>query len=451
MKKGELLKDSNRYIKVNNDVFEREGSTTAYMDDLQIALHTFDGCVKSCSGCVVDSVNREKQNNSEELLISIEDAKIIQDNVEEYYKEYVQKVLNEKESNGYFGKNSRKVNNYSYTYRFGNHGQVPVKKLEKYITTLDSEYNIFSSGAGFKQDNIIEIAKKYPNKKFLIEFIYDPVKDDMEKVVEALIHSRENNVVGYLEMILTKALVVEMTPEDFERRVLKPLHEKLPFGVQLQLGKYVPSRNRKFADRMVVPIEEETKWLKEVAKIIVKNQYKVYVLPLGEFAVTLMDEFRDVKFGEEKHNRKFNYLEYKNKIGKAVSDIMRVSLYIDSNLDVYYWSEDIGQHVLDKTFGYKPLFNLREKRLIDFMKNDNNLESYHIRESKEFFTDFCKKCDYMDFCVSHSIDLYRRRIVEPNTKEEAVKNCYGYISVIEEFKDRKYLESMIKDFKELDF
>lgn len=442
--------ENQRFIKVNNDIFNRENSTVAYMDDFQIALHTFDGCVKSCNGCVVSTENRKLQNSTNELLISLDDAKIIHDNVKEYYNEYILKILNKKETNGYFGKNSRQVNNFSYTYRFGNHGQVPVEKLEKYINVLDSKYNIFSSGAGFKQENIIELANKYKEKTFLVEFIYDPLKDDMDKVIEAVKHRKENNVIGYLEMIITNALVKEMSPQDFEKKVLKPLNDNLDFGIQLQLGKYVPSANRKFADKMVVPIEVETLWLKEVAKIIVKNNYKVYVLPLGEFAVTLMDDFRKIQYKKEKQ-KEFNYFEYKNNIGKTIIDLMRVSLYIDNNLNVYYWSEDIGQHTLDSTFNYKPLFNLRETRLIDFMSKDAKLEAYNLKESNLFLTDMCKKCEYMDFCSTHSIDLFRKMITEPNTKEEPINNCYGYISVIEEFKDEKYLNSMINNFRNLNF
>lgn len=441
-----------RFVKVNNDIFDRDNSTVAYMDDFQIALHTFDGCVKSCNGCVVNTENRRNQNSSNKLLISIEDAKIIHDNVKEYYEEYILKVLNNKENNGYFGKNSRKVNNFSYTYRFGNHGQVPVAELEQYINVLDSKYNIFSSGAGIRQENIIELSKKYPEKTFLVEFIYDPLKDDIEKVIDAVKHCRENGVIGYLEMILTNALLTVMTPKDFEEKVLIPLDKNIDFGIQLQLGKYVPSANRKFSERMVVPIEKETAWLKEVAKLIVSNNYKVYVLPLGEFAVTLMDDFRQIEYGKEQEKKgSFNYLNYKNNIGKSVIDLMRVSLYIDNNLNVYYWSEDIGQHTLDSTFNYQPLFNLRETRLIDYLSKDIKLESYYLKESNLFLNDMCTKCEYMNFCASHSIDLFRKMIKEPNTKEEAIKNCYGYITVIEEFKNKDYLNSMIENFRSLDF
>lgn len=43
-------------------------------------------------------------------------------------------------------------------------------------------------------------------------------------------------------------------------------------------------------------------------------------------------------------------------------------------------------------------------------------------------------------------------IKEPNTKEEGTaKNCYGYITVIEEFKNKDYLNSMIENFRSLDF
>jgi radical SAM protein with 4Fe4S-binding SPASM domain len=453
-----------RKIITNNDIFNRKNSTVSYMDDFQIALHTFDGCVKSCTGCVVNTDTRELNNLNGGLLITPEQAKIIHKNVKEAYEiSVLDRMNNNDNENSYFGKNSRKVNNFSYTYRFGNHSQINIDTLEEYVNILDTEYNIFSSGAGYVPHNIIELSKKYSEKRFFVEFIFDPIKDNIEDVIKSLITTRENGVIGYLEMIITKSLIEKMPSEEFNEKVLKPLNDALPFGIQLQLGKYMPSKNRKFSHLQVPPLTMETKWLKEVATIIVKNKYQIYVLPLGEFAVTLLDDFRQVditkelntseeelKVIREKRLNEFSMENFINSKIPSVLDIMKTSLYIDNNLDVYIWSEDIGQHTLDSQFNYTPIGNLYKQKLVDILNNNKKLSIYYLNKSVSFLNDTCKSCPLIDFCATHSIELFRNEIKD-NDIEVQMKNCYGYIDVIESFKDREYLDSMIEDFRGIDF
>jgi radical SAM protein with 4Fe4S-binding SPASM domain len=129
---------------------------------------------------------------------------------------------------------------------------------------------------------------------------------------------------------------------------------------------------------------------------------------------------------------------------------MKTSLYIDNNLDVYIWSEDIGQHTLDSQFNYTPIGNLYKQKLVDILNNNKKLSIYYLNKSVSFLNDTCKSCPLIDFCATHSIELFRNEIKD-NDIEVQMKNCYGYIDVIESFKDREYLDSMIEDFRGIDF
>lgn len=436
-----------RFVKqTGNGVFDRTGSTVSYMDDFQIAIRTYDGCVKSCTGCVVDSKMREKNNSKDDLIITKEQAQIIQKNVKEMY-DYLQEKSNNQDK-GYFSKDGRKLNNFSYTYRFGNHAQVPVKLLEEYVNILDCSYNVFSSGAGIVPYNIIELAKKYEEKTFLVEFIYDPLKDDIDKVCEALNESFELNVHGYIEMVLNNEIITAHTPEEFANLYLEKL-SKVSRPLQLQLGKYVPNKNRMFNNNLVPSLEDEINWLEQLAKIIVQRKYKIYVLPLGEYAVTLMDDYMHIDHENPKTVIKQDLSYYENEILPTVIDLMKVSIYIDEKLNVYHWSENIGQQVLDKQYNYPPIGNLYDNSLLEIL-SDKNLKKYHFKnELKLFYNSMCKTCPYVSFCAPHSLDLFRKMIV--TDKETKIENCYGYMKVIKAFMNREYLENMIQDFRELDF
>ena len=345
---------------------------------------------------------------------------------------------------------SSQVNNYSYTYRFGNHSQVPIEVLRDYLLIFDSKYNVYSSGAGLVPTNIIELSKEFPEKKFLIEFIYDPILDEIDNVVKTLNETFGMGIHGYIEMVLNKKMIEQFTPEDFASKFLSKLNE-VSRPLQLQLGKYVPNQNRMYNDKLVPKLEDEIKWLEELAKIIVREKYKIYVLPLGEYAVTLLDDYEG-KIEEDK-DMSYTMGDYETNILSSVIDLMKVSIYIDRDLEVYHWSENIGQQVLDKQYKYKSLGSLREDTLVNIL-SEKNLKKYHYKEEvKGFFNTMCSSCTYMSFCSTHSLDLFRKMIKPKDEadKEEKIVNCYGYIPVINAFKDREYLENMIRDFKDLDF
>lgn len=448
MFEGDFL-DSQRYVKqTKNRVFDREGSTVSYMDDFQIAIHTYDGCVKSCTGCVVDKELREIGSSGNELLISKKDAQIIHKNVKEFY-EYLQKE-NSVKDRGYFSKGGRKLNNYSYTYRFGNHAQVPLEVLREYVKILDTGYNVFSSGAGIVPHNIIALSDEFPEKKFLVEFIYDPIKDEIGSVVDTLNKTFGLGVHGYIEMVLNKKIIDKFTPVDFADNFLCKLNE-VDRPLQVQLGKYVPNKNRMYGDSLVPELSQEIAWLTELAELIVERRYQIYILPLGEYAVTIMDDYH----GEIDEGRDMGFTmdDYNGHVIENVLDLMKVSIFIERNLDVYHWSENIGQQVLDGQYEYPPLGNLRENSLIEIL-SEGNLRKYHYKEElKGFFVPMCQSCAYMSFCATHSLDLFRKMIKKdrPGDIESKIENCFGYIPVINAFKDRDYLESMIRDFRNLDF
>ena len=43
-------------------IFDRDNSTLGIMDDLQVAVHTYDACSRGCPGCLVDTYFKNKSS-----------------------------------------------------------------------------------------------------------------------------------------------------------------------------------------------------------------------------------------------------------------------------------------------------------------------------------------------------------------------------------------------------
>lgn len=65
-------------------MFNRDDSTLGIMDDLQIAIHTYDGCARGCPGCVVDK--HFKNQGRFQNILTAEQMKTIHQRVTEYYE-----------------------------------------------------------------------------------------------------------------------------------------------------------------------------------------------------------------------------------------------------------------------------------------------------------------------------------------------------------------------------
>ena len=141
-----------------SSLFNREGSTLGIMDDLQVAVHTYDGCARGCSGCVVDK--HFKNNWRMRNIIPLQDMQIIDQRVKEYYA-WVKENLNTQEK-GYFGKNGFKVGHYSYTFRFGNHSELPDGMLDEIAGSCQSEFRVFSTAPSDEIHKFAELRKRYP-------------------------------------------------------------------------------------------------------------------------------------------------------------------------------------------------------------------------------------------------------------------------------------------------
>lgn len=425
--------------------FDRTGSTLGIMDDLQFALHTYDGCSRGCSGCVVDKYFKNKARG--QPILSIDQMRTIAMRTQEYFA-WTQEVLNNK-TYGYFGRDGFKIDHYSYTFRFGNHAELPLEHLEAMVETLPSDFRVFSVAPTEDISVFVELKKRKPGKYFL-EIIYDPVADKAEDLRDMILEMRRNDILGYPEVLVTRRLLDKFDAETFVKDACGPLGD---IGTQLQFGRYTPSRTRGFARSQLVSVDEEVRWLAGVAKGIVDRSYDIHPIPLGEYAVTLLDEYREMgsrrpdgsidedRLPEPEPFDMFNVRE-------KTRDIFFSSLYIDHNLDLFVWSESVGQHVLDRNFGFEPLGNIAEMPIHEILTRKGNLIDGMLAQVLRVLTTHpkCSGCRYKSFCASHAVPLFRK------FQEDDGEHCYGYLPVIREFqKDTRFLTNMIDGFRELGF
>lgn len=432
---------------MHSSVFDRAGSTLGVMDDLQIAVHSYDGCARGCPGCIVDK--HFKNHARFEPILKGEDLQIINRRVLEY-GEWVQQTLNRKET-GYFGKDGYQVRHHSYTFRFGNHAELPIDELVTLGGMLKTDYRVFSVAP----PTLEEIEKFTTMKSVLggsvfLEMIYDPFVDSPESIRDAVLAMRQNGLNGYPELLLTKRLIRDYPAERFLDECVSVFGE---IGAQIQFGRYSPSRTRNFNKSQMASVDEETQWLSVLAKGIVSRGHDIHPIPLGEYAVTLLDEYREIEavgadgyvdVGKLREADPFLIESVREK----TRDIFLTSLYIDHELDVYVWSESMGQHVLDSNFGYKPLGNLKRSSIIDMATEKGGTLDRMLNEvMRELLTNRkCAPCRYKSFCASHAVPLFRR------FHKDDGEHCYGYLPVIREYqRDLGFLNNMVEGFRALGF
>lgn len=434
-------------------IFEREKSTLGIMDDLQFAIHTYDGCAKGCSGCIVDTHFKTKHRFKN--ILSLSQMETIQSRVEEYYQ-WVQANLNTKET-GYFGVNGYKVNHYSYTFRFGNHSELPLEELLQISHTMKSGFKVFSTAPTDDISKFYELTRAENNphqSRFFLEIIYDPIADKADDIRQMILAMREHGILGYPEVLITQRLLSEYAdPKKFVEQCVMPIGD---IETQMQFGRYTPSKTRNFNMKQVVNLDTEVEWLAGVAYWITYYKLNIHPIPIGEYAVTFLDEYQEHKaldkFGivnEELLDtlvpeEPFNIKNVKDK----TRDIFLSSLYIDHNLDLYVWSESMGQHVLDHNFGFPKLGNIMEKPIHEIVTEKDGVLERMLSENIRHLMRHpkCSGCRYKSFCSSHAIPFFRK------FHDDNGKHCYGYLPVIREFqKHGPFLQNMVDGFKRLEF
>lgn len=433
-------------------MFDRKDSTLGIMDDLQIAVHTYDGCARGCSGCIVDK--HFKNNKRFENILTEEQMKTIHFRVQEYYN-WIQNNLNKK-TDGYFGINGQQVKHFSYTFRFGNHSELPLEELLKISSIMNADYKVFSTAPTEDISKFYELTKKENNpndSRFFLEIIYDPIADKADDIRNMILDMRKYNILGYPEVLITQRLLtVYKDPKKFVDECVVPIGD---IETQMQFGRYTPSKTRSFNTNQVVNLDEEVEWLEGVAHWITHYKLNIHPIPIGEYAVTFLDEYEeykvqktngeiDLKKLEEIPEQPFNIKEIKDK----TRDIFMTSLYIDHNLDLYVWSESMGQHVLDSNFGFPKLGNITEQSISDILTDTNGVLEKMLNETIRHLMMHkkCSPCRYKSFCASHAIPFFRK------FHDDNGKHCYGYIPVIREFqKNNVFLQEMIDGFKRLNF
>lgn len=431
-----------------NNIFNRENSTLGIMDDLQIAVHTYDGCARGCSGCVVDTHFKNKARFTN--ILTHDQMKLIHYRTQEYYS-WALENLNKKEY-GYFGKHpgGYQINHYSYTFRFGNHSELPVEELLAISSIMNAKFKVFSTAPTEDITKFIEV-QKLSQGRFFLEIIYDPVVDRAQDIRDMIMEMRKNNILGYPEVLITQRLISAFTPQEFVDKAVAPLGD---IGTQMQFGRYSPSKTRNFSLKQVVPLDTEVQWLSEVARLIVKNNFNIHPIPIGEYAVTFLEEYEEHKIQDS--NGVINEALVKSiekpfdaqLVIDKTRDIFLSSLYIDHNLDLYVWSESMGQHVLDSNFGFPKLGNIQDKPIHEIISEKNGVLEKMLRKTITHLMTHkkCGTCSYKSFCASHAIPFFRK------FHDDNGKHCYGYIPVIREFqKDKAFLNNMIEGFRALEF
>lgn len=424
--------------------FDRAGSTLGIMDDLQIAVHTYDGCGRGCPGCVVDKHFKNQARG--QPILSLLDMELIHSRVSEYYQ-WVRENLNTK-STGYFGTHKYRVEHFSYTCRFGNHSELPLHAIADIAGTLAAEFKVFSTAPTEDISRFVDVQRFVPGKYFL-EIIYDPVADRASDIRAMVLEMRRHGILGYPEVLITRRLLDSFSPQRFVDEAVAPLGD---VGTQMQFGRYSPSKTRSFNTRQLVPLDEEVRWLAEVSRRIVEAKLDIHPIPIGEYGVTLLDEYGEraawtpqgIDESRLPPPESFNM----RSVWEHTRDIFLTSLYIDHDLNVFVWSESMGQHVLDSNFGFPSLGNLRKSSIQDMVSHRGGAIDRMLSEVVRQLTthEKCAPCRYKSFCASHAVPLFRK------WQDDSGEHCYGYIPVIREFqKSPQFLDNMIQGFRDIGF
>lgn len=332
--------------------------------------------------------------------------------------------------------------------RFGNHSELPLDAIVDIAGSLASEYKVFSTAPTEEITKFCDVRRQIPGKYFL-EIIYDPVADKPEDIRNMIIEMRKNDIKGYPEVLITQRLLKVFSPERFVDECLAPFHG---LEVQVQFGRYSPAKTRSYATSQMVPVDQEVNWLTRVAKRIVDTGLDIHPIPIAEYSVTFLDEYKEASAwtpdGVDLDKLPPEQPFVPNKILKKTRDIFLSSLYIDHNLDLFIWSESMGQHVLDTNFGFPALGNIKDKPIHEIVtEKGGTVDKMLFEVLKNLMTHpKCSSCRYRAHCASHAIPLFRKWC------EDDGEHCYGYLPVIREFqKDPRFLQNMIDGFKRLDF
>lgn len=313
---------------------------------------------------------------------------------------------------------------------------------------MPCENRVFSTGPTEDVAKFAELRKRQPGRYFL-EIIMDPLVDSGEAIRDMILEMRRNGILGYPEILLTRRMLDAFTPERFVDH-LAPLGN---IGAQVQFGRYSPSRTRGFASSQMLPVDEEVEWLARFAALVVERGYDMHPIPLGEYAVTLLDEYGEMAArgadGRVAEERLPEPTPFDARIVREKTrDILLTSLYVDHNLDLFVWSESMGQHVLDSNLGFKPLGNIRQRSIQDIVcEPGGGIDRMLSGIVRELVTHpKCSGCRYKSFCASHAVPLFRKWHPDDG------RHCYGYLPVIREFqKDVAFLDNMVEGFKKLGF
>ena len=426
--------------------FDRQGSTLGIMDDLQVAVHSYDGCSRGCPGCVVDK--HFKNHSKGESILTHPQQRLIHSRVTEYF-DWAKVNLNTKEG-GYFGKDGFQVDHFSYTFRFGNHSELPVEELTHLSNTLDAPFKVFSTAPTEEVAKFAEVMKATQGR-FFLEIIYDPVADDALYLRDMILEMRRHGILGYPEVLLTRRLLDQFSPKEFVDKAVAPLGD---IGTQMQFGRYSPSKTRSFNTRQVVPLDEEVVWLTEVARHICERNLNIHPIPIAEYAVTFLDEYDEWKAIDEKTGQvdesKLPELPPTDwdVVKEKTRDIFLSSLYINHDLDLFVWSESMGQHVLDSNFGFPSLGNLNQHSIQELVSSRTGVLERMLNQTLRHLMTHskCGSCRYQSFCASHAIPFFRK------WHNDDGKHCYGYLPTIREFQRHpKFLKNMVDGFKDLNF
>jgi hypothetical protein len=435
---------------IQQSPFQRQGSTLGVMDDLQIAVHSYDGCGRGCSGCVVDK--HFKNDSRGQGILLPDQLDLIQRRTLEYY-DWTQHHLNTKDT-GYFGSHGFKINHYSYTFRFGNHSELPEDVLIDLATRLQAPYRVFST-APSEDLSVFSRVQQATGGRYFLEIIYDPVADPASLIRNMILEMRGYGILGYPEVLLTRRLLDHYSPEKFVREAVAPLGD---LGTQMQFGRYSPSKTRSFNTRQVVPLDEEVVWLTEVARLICEQNLNIHPIPIAEYAVTFLDEYHEWEsMTYDPSGRPLGVddtrlpslppTDWENVKAKT-RDIFRSSLYIDHNLDLFVWSESMGQHVLDRNFGFPSLGSLKTHAIHELVRDDHPVMERMLNQTLRHLMTHpkCGSCRYQSFCASHAIPFFRHWHPDDGA------HCYGYLPTIREFQKHPiFLKNMVDGFKTLDF
>ncbi|MEO0368844.1 MAG: hypothetical protein AAF197_08675 [Pseudomonadota bacterium] len=411
-------------------------------DALQIALHSYDGCAKGCPGCVVDRFFKNKARFKP--LISTDDMRILQSRTLEYF-DWFSEYLDERADRLGEGARSHKIEYHSYTFRFGNHSELPEEHLMDMVQILEAPDQIFSTAPANNEEvaKLIRVHDAVPGKS-AYEIVYDPFYDDVNEIRAMIMGLRKGGIFTFPEVVMTRRLFDHFSPEKFVAECIAPIGD---IGTMIQLARYTPARSRGFRKTQMIPIDEEIEWMNRVLELCIEGNHVITQIPLGSRAVDLLahhDEYKALTedgFNEEllPEPKAFSPLDTR----EAVRDNCMTSLYVDHELNVFTWSEAVGNHILDENLGFDSIGNLRDSSFQDIVtKKGGGVDRMVAAIMRNLMTNAkCTGCRYQSFCAPHGSHLFRRWAMDDG------EHCYGYLPIIRTLQENlEYLRMSTPEF-----